>query len=338
MSFDSCEPKVLVTGAGGPAGVSVIRSLAAKARLFAVDIDPCAAGLYLVDEQQRALVPRGDDSYFVDRIFDLCLKWDIDVVIPTVDVELLPLALAESRFVGRNVRILGGPSGALATCLDKWQLALAVDSTVRCPATHLIDQRFDPLGFPSWPAVVKPRSGSGSRGVRTLEHPDQLLGVARDGSMILQQYLPGEELSVDVLIDRSGVTVGAVPRIRCKVDSGVSVAGRTVRDGEATSLAVATLRAVGLTGPANVQCRRDSQGRLALLEVNPRFPGSLPLTEAAGFNIVELAVREALGMAVEPLGTYAEIGVVRHLEEVIVGADFLARTTMATQERVGVTL
>ena len=53
MSSHLHNPRVLVTGAGGPAGVSVIRSLNAEAYVFAIDIDPCAVGLYLVGSVPR---------------------------------------------------------------------------------------------------------------------------------------------------------------------------------------------------------------------------------------------------------------------------------------------
>ena len=98
MSSHPHNPRVLVTGAGGPAGVSVIRSLNAVACVFAIDIDPCAVGLYLVGSERRALVPRGEDFDFVDRIIDLCRRWQIDVVVPTVDTELLPFADGRERF------------------------------------------------------------------------------------------------------------------------------------------------------------------------------------------------------------------------------------------------
>ncbi|HAY66699.1 ATP-grasp domain-containing protein [bacterium] len=334
MSSHLHNPRVLVTGAGGPAGVSVIRSLNAEAYVFAIDIDPCAVGLYLVGSGRRALVPRGEDFDFVDRIIDLCRRWQIDVVVPTVDTELLPFADGRERFKELGVEVIVASKPALLTCLDKWLLACTVELTVRCPVTYLIDVEFDPLEFPSWPAIAKPRQGSGSRGVQLLDGPEDLSRVPRDGSFILQEYLPGEELSVDVYVDCSGEPIGAVPRTRLKVDSGVSVAGRTVRDDEAIQLALDTVTTVGLTGPANVQCRRDRDGHLALLEVNPRFPGSLPLTIAAGFDIPKLALSESLGYSVDRLVSFDEIGIVRHWEDVIIHADAIAEMSAAVEGRV----
>lgn len=330
------EPRVLVTGAGGPAGVAVIRALADRAELFAVDIDPCASGLYLVPHDRRALVPRGEAPDFVAELIERCRRWEIDVVIPTVDCELVPVADAAGEFRSVGTTVVVGPTSALATCLDKWSLATAVDGAVRAPTTALLDAAFRPETLPSWPAIAKPRRGSGSRGVALIRDPLELHQVPCDGSYILQEYLPGDELSVDVYVDGAGAAVGAVPRQRLRVDSGVSIAGRTVHDPEAIALALDTVAVLELTGPANVQCRRDRRGRLALLEVNPRFPGSLPLTIASGFDIPALALDEALGLPVRPLVSFEEIAIVRHLQDIVVSPqafDELSRAGM-TAERV----
>ena len=74
MSPHRNKPRVLVTGAGGPAGVAVIRSLHPNACLFAVDIDRCAVGLYLVSDGNRSIVPRGEEASFIDHIMELCRR------------------------------------------------------------------------------------------------------------------------------------------------------------------------------------------------------------------------------------------------------------------------
>jgi carbamoyl-phosphate synthase large subunit len=86
--------RVLVTGAGGPAGVAVIRSLLKRREVtvFAADMDGWASGLYLVPAAQRRLVEPGRSPEFVDGVVALVATDRIDVVFSTVDVELPPLA------------------------------------------------------------------------------------------------------------------------------------------------------------------------------------------------------------------------------------------------------
>ena len=61
------DPRILITGTGGPSGISILKDLEGEAyELFSGDIDPYATGLYLVDETHRMLLPRGDDPAFAD--------------------------------------------------------------------------------------------------------------------------------------------------------------------------------------------------------------------------------------------------------------------------------
>jgi carbamoyl-phosphate synthase large subunit len=163
--------------------------------------------------------------------------------------------------------------------------------------------------------VVKPRQGSGSRGVVIVGSAAELAALDRPPGLIVQDFLPGEEYSVDVLADAAGHVIASVPRLRARVDSGVSVGGRTVHDPEVEGFGRAVARATGLTYVANVQCRRDRDGQPALLEVNPRMPGTLGLTIASGVDMPRLALAALLGQAVPERLDFCELAVVRFLDE-----------------------
>lgn len=323
MSVDL--PVVLVTGAGGPAAVTLLRSYVQRSdvTVLAGDIDPVAVGLYLVSADHRHLLRRGDDSDFVDHLLDLCLRERVDVLIPTVDTELLPLARRRQEFEAAGVAMVNPSEQTLATCLDKAALADRCVGVVPSPRTAILNAAFDPADWPL-PVITKPRAGSGSRDVVLVTDPSQWDGLSHRGDLIAQEYLPGDEYSIDVLAGPDGEILAAVPRSRLKVDSGISVAGRTHHDAELEALGRAVATAIGLVGVANVQARRDVDGRARLLEVNPRFPGAMVLTVGAGIDMPALVLDAALGRPL-PSGplSFAEIGVVRYWEECFVPVDEL---------------
>jgi carbamoyl-phosphate synthase large subunit len=109
--------------------------------------------------------------------------------------------------------------------------------------------------------------------------------------------------------------VASVPRVRERVDSGVSVAGRTLHDPELERLAAAVAAVTGLTYVANVQFRRDAAGRPALLEVNPRFPGAMPLTVASGVDMPRMALDALLGKPLPDRAGFRDVAMVRYLDE-----------------------
>lgn len=312
----SDQPRVLVTGAGGPSGVSILRDMVdERVTMLAADIDPYAAGLYLVDADERALLPRGDDPAFAPTLLGLCERWDVDVVIPTVDTELLPVAAMRERYAAVGTTIVCASVATLDACLDKAVLARLCDPLVRVPRTLIVDDAFDAAAV-DLPVIVKPRSGSGSRGIRLVERVEELEALERDGTLLVQEHLPGPEFSLDVLARADGHVAGVVPRERLKVDSGIAVTGRTLHDDNLETFARDVAQAIGLTTVANVQVKQDAVGEPALLEVNPRFPGTMPLTIAAGIDMPKLAIGEALGTPIPdgPL-PFEDIAMVRYLEE-----------------------
>jgi carbamoyl-phosphate synthase large subunit len=308
--------RVLVTGAGGPAAVSVMKSLSADptVRLMAADMDPWAAGLYLVPPDARTLLPAGLDPGFADAALARCTAMGVDVLIPTVDAELRPLGQARAEFSRAGVELLLAPDQALDVCLDKLALAERCAGHVPVPRTERLDQVSDPESW-TYPVMVKPRTGSGSRGISVVESSQALVRMDASADFLVQQYLPGAEYSIDVLADVAGHVVASVPRLRERVDSGVSVAGRTVHDSELERLGAAVATAAGLTYVANVQFRRDADGRPALLEVNPRFPGTMPLTVASGIDMPLMALNSLRGRPLPSHVGFREVAMVRYLEE-----------------------
>ena len=330
--MSKAEARVLVTGTGGPSGISVMRAIAGDdLDVFSADIDPYAAGLYLVDAERRLLIPRGDSASFVDFVFGVCEREGIDVLVPTVDSELVPLASERERFAAIGTTLVLASEETLRMCLDKWELHRRCTGALRVPACHLADESFDPA-VPELPAIVKPREGSGSRGIRLIERREELERIDRDGTLLVQEHLPGAEYSLDTLARGDGTVIAVVPRERLKVDSGIAVTGRTVRDDGLQEIGRRVAEAIGLTSVANIQVKIAADGQPALLEVNPRFPGTMPLTVASGVNMPRLCVEDALGSPLpDEILPFEPLAMIRYFEERFF--DFAEIERMQDEER-----
>lgn len=308
--------RIMITGAGGPAAISFMKAIRdLPYEVHAADMSHMAAGLFLVPPAQRVCIPAGRDPLLVSALLLECVKRRIDVLVPTVDVELHALACAMHRFSEFGIKVLVPTPHSLALSLDKFALARQCEGIVPVPRTELLS---DVASFADWafPLIVKPRSGSGSRGIRRVDSFADLTRIAPSNNLLVQEFLPGTEYSVDVLTDMNGTVRGVVPRERMLVDSGVATVSRTVRDRTLIDTAAAVVEAVGLTHIANVQLKRQADGTPALLEVNPRTPGTMPLTVASGINMPALALAAILGgPALYPMTPFKEIAVVRYLEE-----------------------
>jgi carbamoyl-phosphate synthase large subunit len=307
--------RIFITGAGGPAGIALLQAAHELGHeVIAGDIDPYAAGLYLVEEAHRTLLPRGDDPDLVDCLLGLCRQHGVDILVPTVDVELIPVAQAAHRFRNAGVALALSPLRALQTCLDKAALARAARDVLPCPRTEVLRPGLDLSPF-GGAFVLKPRRGSGSRGIHVCEDGRLPGGIPFDGSYLVQELLPGAEYSVDTFVDASGTAIAAVVRERLKVDSGVAVVSRTVHDEALEASATAAAEAVGIRGVCNVQLRRNRDGVGALLEINPRFPGTMPLSRAAGVDLPALAFAIAQGKPTPTPPRFREIAMIRTFAE-----------------------
>ena len=207
----------------------------------------------------RTLIPAGAAPDFADVLLTRCLALGVDVVLPTVDAELRPLARAREEFAAAGIALLLAPAAALDVILDKlpWPSTARASSASRGPSCS-VPASTRPTGPIPW---------SSSRGRAAARAACMMVGSAaelaaldRSPSLIVQEFLPGEEYSVDVLADAGGQVIASVPRLRARVDSGVSVGGRTVHDPEVERFGRAVAEATGITYVANVQCKRDRDG------------------------------------------------------------------------------
>jgi carbamoyl-phosphate synthase large subunit len=291
----SRRPRVLVTGTGGSSGIAVLGALSAeKLDIFSADVDPHAPGLYLVDEDRRLPIPEGDRDSYTELVYELCERHRIDVLIPTTGRELVLLASARAFFTEVGTRIVLASEKTLRMCLDRWALHRRCTGAVRVPDSMLVDENFDP-SCPKLPVMVKPRAGSGSRGVQLIERREELKRIERDGSLLVQEHLPGAEYSLNTLA-RSDGRVIVVPWARSKVDSCVAATWRAVRDDGLEAIGRRIAERIGLTSVVNIQVKETFDGEPALLEVNPSFPGTTPLTVASGVNMPKLCVDDALDL------------------------------------------
>lgn len=309
--------RVMVTGAGGPAGVAVIRALREHGhRVVGLDADPSAAGLALADDGH--VVPRADDPHYLAALLRIATVTDAQALICTVAEEYTALTGAVEYLHEAQIRTMMPELRAVEVCLDKWAFA-----------EHLRGEAFPTpetgLGSAEGihgPWVVKPRFGRGSRDVMICTTRTQLASALRTVPQpIVQTLLSGREFTCDALVDSSGAVAGTAPRWRNETRGGISTKGTTFSDPAVSQASALALKSVGLVGPANVQGFVSEDGRVTVHEINPRFSGGLPLTLAAGCDIVEEYLRDVMGLTVRPerLVPRPDVSMSRYFCEVFAG-------------------
>ncbi len=304
---------VLVSGAGGAAAVSTIKSLRMggfDGRIVATDADPLSAGLYLADGFR--VVPKAVHPEFYPTVKRLIEAERIGVIFPTSGFDIYEFARHKSELEAMGAVVAMSDLDAMSTCENKWEFFLKTHGAFPLPETGR-----DPTGWSRFPCFVKPTFGKGSRNAHRCQTRGELdFHTAQSRDMLIQEYLPGEEYTVDVLSDLLGTPLLAVPRLRLETKDGISSKGRVVRDQELERLCLELARHLGLKGPTCMQLRRDDHGRPKFMEVNPRIGGGSVFTTLAGVNIPMLLLDVIAGTTIAP-PTPKDVVVVRYYDEVV---------------------
>ncbi len=275
---------------------------AAGATTVAVDANRLAPAPYHADAFE--LVPRVDDPAYVPALRELVARHGVKLVVPLTDLDQVVLARARDQ-LGALVLL---PEVDVVERLGDKYLAhgLLEEHGLPSPPTWLPTEVPDELRFP---VLVKARHGFGSRHIYRAENASELEFFLRytPAESCVQELCHGEEFSIDVFCDWDARCLNAIPRTMIESKGGESIKGATIKDWSLIEFGRRVAETLGLVGPANVQCFRESDGVHYVTDINPRFGGGFPLPTAAGSRYPELALALARGERPEPrLGEFRE--------------------------------
>ncbi|PXV60019.1 carbamoyl-phosphate synthase large subunit [Dysgonomonas alginatilytica] len=327
--------KILITGAGGPAAICAYKALKDKGYdFFMADMDPLATGLYFVEPAKRFVIPGGVKPEFNQAILRLCEEQQIDILIPTVDVELIPLMRIKGAFDAIGCRMVSCSEDVLYTILDKLRLMEKCSGIVLLPEFQSLEEYLINPQISSKKLVFKPRSGSGSRGIIITSSPERnVLEKLKMENYMVQEFIGGTEYSIDLMLNEDGSVAAAVVRERLKIDSGVVIASRTIKNKRIQDYCIKIAQAVGVTYGVNIQVIVDDSGNPYLLEINPRFSGGLSLVVESGPNIPAMCVEHALSGKPIPYVDYKELAMVRYYEEIYMsGSELIKHNKVSSTE------
>ena len=307
---------VLIPGAGGPAAVGTIKSLRLAGftgHIVSTDANPLSAGFYLSDSFH--VVPKVNDVAFYPTVRRLIQEEEVSVIVPASGFDIYEYSRHKPELERSGIVAAMSDVDAMTICANKWEFYLKT-----CDAFPLPETSMDLARWQTFPCFVKPVLGKGSRHSYRCDGPEELaFYTSQVQDLIVQEFLPGEEYTVDVLSDLEGTPLLAVPRVRLETKEGISTKGKVIHDAEIERLCLEMARHLHLKGPTCIQLKRDRAGALKFLEVNPRIGGGMMFTTLAGVNIPKLLLELIAGEDVT-VPERRELTILRYYEEIIVDA------------------
>lgn len=325
--MSSGKINILMTGAGAPGAPGILKCLG-KEPLFhviAADAAPHVAGRYLAKDFMQ--IPPATDPGFAETVLSLCREKNIGLVCPLVTKELIPLSAQMKRFEAGGIKLPVSPHASLEIANNKSRLyeflqwrGIAVPEFRVVENADQFREAARDLGYPGKIICFKPSVSNGSRGFRIISDQvneldllfnykpqstyisfrdaDRILSSGTIPELLVSEFLPGEEYSVDCLA-RHGETLLALPRLRRRMINGISVEGEFVKEEEIIAYSSRIIRELQLHGNIGIQLKRSAGGQFLILEINPRLQGSSSASLGAGINLPVLGIKQELGWEIK---------------------------------------
>lgn len=234
------------------------------------------------------------DPEVVDDIARIVKEHDVKIILPFINSAIEVASLCKERIPGVFVPV--SDFSTTSKMFDKVEAArLYKEAGFPIPRTYsIIDNEM--------PAIVKPRKGGSSRGIKIFNEVDDLMLLEDLDKYLIQEFIPNNhEYSIDCYVSAEGEILCTVPRERLEVMGGEVTRTKTYRNEEIMQMCRKVLEYFKLTGPVTIQVLHDlDNDRMLLMEVNPRLGGGVICSIYAGAPIPDYILLEAMGKKVTP--------------------------------------
>ncbi|MCJ7443258.1 MAG: ATP-grasp domain-containing protein [Methanotrichaceae archaeon] len=323
MSKEHMSNQIFVTDSQMRNSLAVIRSLGKKGlKVTAGEVTRFSTGRFSKYCTRSVVYPSPEirpDS-FIKYLKAYIKENRFDAIFPITDLSIRPIIDNEdelSRYTtialpSRDIFLKGYDKGIT--------LKIARENDIPTPKTFQIESLDDVHKYNfEFPVIIKPRLGFGKRGFSICRSLEDLINKINNnydiyGKFLIQEFIPnGGEFGIYTLFNYESEprALSVQRRIRSyPVSGGPSTLRETFRSDlseKALRYSIDLLKAMKWFGVAMVEFRIDPRDGLPkLMEVNPRFWGSLHLSILAGIDFPYLLYKMIIDGDVEPEMEYAE--------------------------------
>jgi carbamoyl-phosphate synthase large subunit len=249
---------------------------------YEVEFDPSRMIL-----RNHLFCPKLDSPDFREEFKRLLMEHGIDTVFPATD----GLVEEFSRWQVEGVTFITTNPDTARLVSSKSRVYERLAGLLPVPEIYTADTVV-------FPAYAKPDVGAGSHGHRIVRNSQECDAAIRDG-LLLTEYLPGEEFTVDCINDLQGRLLFCGPRLRGQIGRGIALGTKTLPYPRIEGYVRTITERIRIEGPWFAQFKISRSGQPTLMEINARVGGSMTLTRLAGVNIPLLALFLYKGFRVE---------------------------------------
>ncbi|MFF2588510.1 ATP-grasp domain-containing protein [Peribacillus butanolivorans] len=269
------------------------KKLNVESNIVAGDCSDTAPSLYFADRTCR--LPRIIEPNYISSIIDACNKENIALIVPTIDTDLLLLAENKKNIEKQtNAKVLISDTSVIKICRDKIKTQnFLEENSFGVPKMYTNEELTN--GDIQFPLFIKPKSGSSSKDIYKVNNSNELKiykGIV--DNPVIQDFMEGEEYTIDVFLDFESNIITIVPRLRMSTRSGEISKGKIVKDREIINDVTKLMKILKPVGHITVQLMKTKKG-IEYIEINPRFGGGAPMSIQSGADSCENLFKLLLG-------------------------------------------
>lgn len=291
-------------------------------RIVGTDMNDDTTILQMVDAFY--VVPAANDPEYIPFVLDICEREKVDIYLPTMSYELMPILdnLHKFREIGVVVSISNRKS--IEITLNKLRFYefmrdnhLPMVNFYPANCVEEVKAAFKKLGYPKKAVCMKALESSGSRGIRIVdptksrldilfgEKPnsffisyEELIEILSEKdtmpNVVVMEAIPGAEFSVDLVAD-NGKVLYMCARQSNTIIASIPQSATLFKDEKAYEICKDVVRLLKLDGNIDFDFKYDGNGNPILMEVNPRIAATMAIFKQGGMNLVYLRLKQLLG-------------------------------------------
>ena len=276
-------------------------------KVIATDMSTMAPSIYEADAFY--IVPRMTDDGYIDVIFDICKKENIDGILSLIDPELSLLAKYADDFKELGVTVIGSSYDVCEMSLDKMAMFnFCQTNGFNAARSWTSREEFYKCledGKVSFPVFVKPQCGSASISINKVNNKetiDLLFNNAKeDEHLMIQEFLNGQEYGADCYIDMiSGELVSVFIKKKILMRAGETDKAVSFKDDGLLKIIKDFITKAGYRGQIDIDIFKVD-GEYYISEVNPRFGGGYPHAYECGVDHMKKIINNLNGIVNEPV-------------------------------------
>lgn len=340
--------RLLLTSTGGlvvPSMIKILRDYFENIYIVGVDNSENAVGFHFSDASY--VVPYGNDSNYSSKLLNIAEKENIHLIIPGSDEETLAIAKDKVKFESKGIIPLCSDYAKCEIAFHKGKmLEFLKNKGIETPRFRIptkCNQLFDyakELGYPEKKIVLKPNISRGARGFWILDSGfDEENGLLKDRnrqttklervyeiltksknfpSIILMEYLEGEDFNVEVLA-KIGNPLYTIPHVRLVPEAGPVQVGLVKEDRKIRELIKKIVKAFEFDFYLNIEVAYNIQKNLPMVyEINARIGAPIVITAAAGLNLLAKGIELAMDIPIKKNLKVQETMMIRYWNELFI--------------------